>query len=165
MAKKSSGYAVVVLLVLGLLFAGGYWTVRSHADTICNVCQRPINHAAGVIAEIGGRRRHVCCARCAVTEARQERTSLRFLAVTDYPSGRRIDPAGVWFVEGSRKVACNHDMHMPMDASKRPGEMDFDRCAPGAFAFATRADAETFIAQNGGVILSLAEMTGQGRHP
>jgi hypothetical protein len=160
MAKKSSYYATIALLVLAGLAAEGYWVIERRSESICGVCQRPIRPELGVVAEIGGRRRHVCCARCAITEAHQENKPLRLIEVTDYPTRKKIDPNQAWFVEDSRLMACDHDM-AHMDADKHMQQLAFDRCAPGAFAFARRADADAFVAQNGGVVRRLAEMTGE----
>jgi hypothetical protein len=160
MAKKASLYAALTLVILGALAAGGYWAVGSRSDTICSVCQRPIKPELAVLAEIGGQKKRICCARCAITEAHQQKQSLRILQVTDYVSQRKLDPQQAWFVEDSRKMACSHDMAR-MDMSKYPQQLAFDRCAPGAFAFARREDADAFVVENGGVVRRLAEMTGE----
>lgn len=160
MAKKASIAALIVLLVLAGLFASGYWVVSRRSETVCGVCQRPIKPEIGVLAEIGGRRKRVCCARCAITEAHQEHTSLRLIYVTDYTTRKQIDPQQAWFVEDSQKMACDHDMAM-VDMTKHSEQLSFDRCAPGAFAFARREDAEAFVAQNGGVVRRVKEMTGE----
>jgi nitrous oxide reductase accessory protein NosL len=39
----------------------------------------------------------------------------------------------------------------------------FDRCSPGAFAFARKEDAQAFIAQNGGQLLSLEQLLGEAK--
>ena len=109
------------------------------------------------MAEVGGKRRDVCCAHCAVTEARQEKKALRLIEVTDYPTGKMVSPEGAWFVEDSRVIACQHDMSK-MDESKHAEQLAFDRCSPGTFAFSDRKAAESFVAQNGGVLRSLPEV-------
>jgi hypothetical protein len=157
MAKRASLYAVLTLIVLASLGAGGYWVVRSRSETVCGFCQRHINPRAGVIAEVGGRRRHVCCAHCAVTEGVQEHKAVHLITVTDYNTGRQLDPQQAWYVEGSRVVACTHDMAR-MTENKQVAQAEFDRCSPGTLAFANHVEADTFAAANGGVVLSLGEM-------
>ena len=110
-----------------------------------------------VIAEIGGRREHVCCAHCAVTEGIQEHKRVRLIEVTDYTSGRKLDPGGAWYVDGSRIVACTHDMTR-MGEMKEIQQAEFDRCSPGTFAFGTREEAKGFVAKNGGSIRSMEEL-------
>jgi hypothetical protein len=162
MAKKTSLYSAVAVVVLAALFAGGYWLMNQRSETECGFCQRHINPKAHVIAEVGGRRRNVCCTHCAVTEARQEKKSLTLIAVTDYPSGRMVSPQGAWFVEDSRVLACQHDMSK-MDESKHAEQLAFDRCSPGTFAFSDRKAAETFVEQNGGVLRSLPEVLAEAQ--
>jgi hypothetical protein len=110
-----------------------------------------------VIAEVGGRRRHVCCAHCAVTEGLQEQKPVKLIEVTDYNTGRKLIPAQSWYVDGSRIVACTHDMTR-VDEMKQVTHATFDRCSPGTFAFATRADADAFMTANGGVVRNMDEM-------
>ncbi len=160
MAKKVSIAALLVVAVLGGLFAAGYLLVSRRSESVCGICQRPIKPELGVVAEIGGRTRHACCARCAITEAHQEHASLRLIRVTDYPTRQQIDPQQAWYVEDSRKMACDHDMAV-MDMTKHSEPLAFDRCAPGAFAFARREDADAFVAENGGVVRRLTQMTGE----
>jgi hypothetical protein len=157
MAKKASICSAVVLIAVASLFAGGYWVVNRRSQTECGFCRRHISPRAHVVAEVGGRRRDVCCAHCAVTEARQEKEPLRLIEVTDYPTGKMVSPEGAWFVEDSRVITCQHDMSR-MNESKRPEELAFDRCSPGTLAFSDRKAAETFVAHNGGILRSLPEV-------
>ena len=162
MAKKASIYSAVVLIVVAGLFAGGYLLMNRRSQTECGFCQRHINPKAHVVAEVGGQRRDVCCTHCAVTESRQEKKPLRLIAVTDYPTGKMVSPDGAWFVEDSRVIACQHDMSK-MDESKHAEQLSFDRCSPGTFAFRDRNAAETFVAQNGGVLRSLPEVLAEAQ--
>src|SRR6266496_275703 len=91
MAKKASIYSAIVLIVVAGLFAGGYLLMDRRSQMECGFCQRHINPKAHVVAEVGGKRRNVCCTHCAVTEARQEKKPLRLISVTDYPTGKRSE--------------------------------------------------------------------------
>ena len=160
MLKRASIYSAIVLIVIASLFAGGYLVMKRRLETTCGFCERHINPKAHVVAEVGGKRRDVCCAHCAVTEARQERKSLRLVQVTDYPTGKMVSPETAWFVEDSRVIACEHDMSK-MDESKHMTQMAFDRCSPGTFAFSDRKAAEEFVAKNGGVLRNLPEVMAE----
>jgi hypothetical protein len=162
MAKKISIYSALAVIVIAGLFAGGYWLMSHRSETQCGFCQRHINPRAHVVAEVGGKRRNVCCAHCAMTEARQEKKPLRLIAVTDYPTGNMVSPEGAWFVEESRVIACQHDMSK-MDDSKHAEPLAFDRCSPGTFAFSERKAAQAFVEQNGGVLRSLPELLAEAR--
>lgn len=160
MAQKISIAAIVLLVVVAGLLVSGNWLVSRRAETVCGFCNRPIQARLGVVADVGGRRKHVCCTRCAVTEARQENKTLRLISVTDYASGKSVVPNQAWFVEDSRAMACDHDAAM-VDESKHAHSLSFDRCSPGTFAFAQREDADAFVANNGGVVRRLEEMLGE----
>jgi hypothetical protein len=158
--QKKAGLAVFSLVLLALLAVGGYEYKQSRIPQACGFCQRPLREKLWVIAEVDGDRRHVCCPQCAVTEGRQEHKPVRLIMVHDYASGRELDPKQAWYVNESRAIACSHD-GMRMDEMKHTETVTFDRCSPGAFAFAKKEDAETFISQNGGQLLSLEQLLGE----
>jgi hypothetical protein len=84
------------------------------------------------------------------------------ITVHDYLSGRAVAPANAWFVEGGRAMACEHDT-MRMNEMKGAEDLAFDRCSPPTFAFANRQDADSFTAQNGGAVLSFAQLMSEAR--
>jgi len=106
---------------------------------------------------IGGRRRNLCCARCALTEGAQENKPVQLLEVSDYRTGKELNPQRAWYVEGSRVIACDHGNAKP-DEMKQMEELSFDRCSPSIFAFENRGSAEAFVAENGGVVRDPAEL-------
>ena len=87
---------------------------------------------------------------------------MRFISVRDYSTAKMIDPAQAYYVNQSRALACSHDT-MHMDEMKRGEDLAFDRCSPGAFAFAKKEDAEAFVAENGGQILSMEQLLGEAK--
>lgn len=157
MAGKVSIAVMVLLVIVAGLLIVGEWSVQRRSEQECGICARHISSQAGVIAEVGGRRYHVCCAHCAVTEGLQEHKPVRLIEVTDYSTRRKLDPRQAWYVDGSRIVACTHDMTR-MDEMKQMEKRTFDRCSPGTFAFAARADAEAFAAANGGAVRNMEQM-------
>jgi len=157
MTKKISIAAVVLLVIVGGLLIAGHWSLHRRSEEVCGICERHINPRSAVIAEVGGVRHHVCCAHCAVTEGLQEHKPVRLIEVTDYNSGRKLDPKGAWYVDGSRIVACTHDMTR-MNEMKQVERAAFDRCSPGTFAFASRAEANAFADSNGGVVGNMEDM-------
>jgi hypothetical protein len=153
---------ILGVVVTAVLSFGWYYAMHSALEKECGFCGRPLKKDLTVIAEVGGHRRHVCCARCAITEANQEKKPVRYIEVRDYPTGAALNPEKAFFVDASRAKACDHDMMM-MDQTKRPQELAFDRCSPGTFAFARKEDADAFIAQNGGTILTLQQLMSEVR--
>jgi NosL protein len=154
---KHTWIATAVLLVMAGLVAGGYYVMAEREENFCGFCHRMVHPNTKVVAEINGRRRTVCCARCAINEAYQEKKPLRLIAVTDYVSGKDLDPKQAYFVEGSRRVLCAHDEAM-VDESKHVQPMTYDRCFPGTYAFARRDDAEAFERENGGTVEPLQKL-------
>ncbi len=153
MAKRALIAVAAGLVLVGLVVAG-YQLVANREGSFCGFCHRPIHANTKVIAEIDGRRRTVCCARCAISEAYQEKKPVRLIEVTDYVTSKSVDPEKAYFVDGSRKVLCNHDAAM-LDEGKQVHEMTYDRCFPGTYSFAHRIDAEAFVRENGGSIVQL----------
>jgi len=154
---KQSWIAAAVLLVMAGLVAAGYHLIANRESQFCGFCHRSLHPNTKVVAEIDGRRRTVCCARCAINEAYQEKKSLRLISVTDFFSGKDVDPKQAYFVEGSHRVLCTHDGAM-VDESKHVQPMTYDRCFPGTYAFARRQDAEAFQEENGGTVLPWAKL-------
>jgi hypothetical protein len=160
--QKKAGLAIFSLVVLALLAVGGYEWKQSRTPEVCGFCQRPLHEKLWAVAEIGGQRRRVCCPQCAVSESRQEHKPVRLIMVHDYVSGRELDPQQAWYVNGSRAIACSHD-GMRMDEMKHSEALAFDRCSPGAFAFARKDEAEKFIVDNGGQLLRLEQLLGEAQ--
>ena len=158
--QKKAGLAVFALVLIALLAVGGYEWKQSRTPESCGFCQRPLHERLWVVAEIDGNRRRVCCPQCAVSESRQEHKPVRLIMVHDYESGKELSPEHAWYVNGSRAAACSHD-GMRMDEMKHTETVTFDRCSPGAFAFANKQDAVAFIAQNGGQLLTLQQLVGE----
>jgi len=154
--------AWILLIVVGAAVFSWYKFVVHPTPVACSYCNRPLHANLTVTAEIAGRRAQVCCARCAISQANQERKPLRLITVRDYQSGRSLSPANAWFVEGSRAMACDHDA-MRMNEMKGTDMAAYDRCSPGTFAFAERQTADAFIAENGGAVISFSQLMSEAK--
>ena len=163
MTFKRVFIASILLVGAGLLGYGWFRYVVHPKPVTCGYCRRPLKSDLSVTAEIDGKQAIVCCARCAITEANQQHKPVRLITVHDHVTGRALGPAGAWFVENSQAVACNHDA-IRMDEMKDTQSLAFDRCSPGTFAFQNKADAEAFIARNGGSVLSYTELMREARY-
>ena len=157
MPKSILFKVVLSIVVLALLTAGGYWLLQQTEPGVCKVCRRGIHAASRAVIEVDGKQEAVCCVRCAMTLDEQEKKPVRLVEVTDYVSLRPLAPKDAFYVEGSRVVLCiSHEVHM--DETKHAQAQIFDRCEPSVYAFARREQAESFAAQNGGVVLGLGEL-------
>lgn len=148
--------AIVTLIVVGAsAYAWMHYIVHPQPRE-CTYCLRPLHDNLRVTAEIDGKRAEVCCPHCAITEANQQHRPLRFIAVHDYVTAKTLRPEDAIYVEGSRVTACDRDMHM--NEMKETQDLAFDRCSPGTFTFANRPNAEAFVAENGGAILTFQQL-------
>lgn len=162
MSSRRVVLQVILLVVVGAVLFGWYRFVAHPKSVVCGYCNRPLHANLTVAAEIDGKRTQVCCARCAISEANQERKAVRLLLVHDYLTGRAVTPANAWFVGGSRAMACDHDA-MRMNEMKGTQELVFDRCSPGIFAFANKSDADAFTTHNGGRVITYEQLMSEAR--
>lgn len=154
---------LIFLVVVGVSTFGLFRFIAHPTPVACGYCNRPLHANSMVTAEIAGKRTQACCARCAISEAKQQHKPMRLIEVHDYRTGKGISPEGAWFVEGSRVIVCTHDMaHMGED--KEMPDMVFDRCSPGTLAFASKSDADAFVAQNGGAAISFGQLMSEARN-
>ena len=155
--QKKTGIVVLGVIVLVLLALGGYeWkSIRNPQE--CGFCRRPIDERLRTVAEIDGVRKQVCCPQCAVTESHQRHKPVRLVSVRDYSTVKELDPTKAWYVSESHAFACTHDS-MRMDEMKQTEALGFDRCSPGTFAFAKKEDAELFINQHGGRVMTKEQL-------
>jgi nitrous oxide reductase accessory protein NosL len=159
---KCSRAAAVVLLAAIILPAAGCQRLDALlGPSRCVLSNRPIHADVAVrVAVEGGPHGEACCLRCAITYAQQYRKRVRVLWVTDYATGRRLDPERATYVTGSDVNRC---MGPPDQASAGRRETDmivWDRCSPSSIAFARRNDAEAFQRIHGGRIQTFAEVIG-----
>jgi hypothetical protein len=162
MNSRRIALAGILLIIAGAAAFGWFRYVAHPTPIVCAYCNRPLHANSMVTVEIAGKEVRACCPRCAISEANQEHKPLRLIEVHDYQSGKGILPANAWFVEGSRVTACTHDMTR-MGENKDMQEMEFDRCSPSTLAFVNKPDADAFIAQNGGTVLSFGQLMSEAR--
>jgi len=153
---------VLLLIVAGAAGFGWFRFVAHPKPVACGYCNRPLHANLMVTAEIDGKRTQVCCPRCAITEANQQRKSIRLITVHDYSTGKAMSPEAAWFVEGSRAMACDHDA-MRMNEMKETEELAFDRCSPGIFTFASKQQADAFTQANGGAVVSFGQLMSEAK--
>jgi hypothetical protein len=153
----------ILLIVAGAAAFGWFRFVAYPTPVVCGYCNRPLHANSMVTAEIAGKRTQVCCARCAISEANQQHKPIRLIEVHDYRTGKGLSPANALFVEGSRVIVCEHD-RSHMGEHKDMPDMVFDRCSPGTLAFASKQDADAFVAQNGGTVLSFNQLMSEAHY-
>jgi len=159
MRARFPGILVLLLAVLAICCA------CKTTKASCDVCGRDDCTALAFKVEYadGGEQR-TCCPRCAshaVAEARG-RSVVRLMA-RDFSTGEEVDAHAALFVDGSDFEHCKAPKEQRAAASCCR-VLEYDRCLPSLIAFKTRADAERFSSEHGGVIRSFEELRfGQRR--
>ena len=162
MSQKTKTLTVFLsALFLIAVAASGYWILRQTKPEVCPICQRSIHAHSRAVVSIAGKRLKVCCIRCGITHNFQVGQPGAVVEVTDFLTDRAMKPDRAFYVEGSEVSLCDPHGSGLVDESKHPYTRIFDRCEPSTYAFAKREDAETFVRNNGGKLLSWNELKKQ----
>ncbi len=150
------GFLLLVVVGLGLLYAG--WRVaRSPESGACDACGRPVHAQSQTLANTDGTPGVFCCPTCALTLHRQTGREVRVTQLTDFDTADKIDPdKAVIVLESSVNLCMRGETHMNSD--KQPAPLGFDRCSPSMIAFSSRAGAENFARENGGMVKPFREL-------
>ena len=160
MSRKTSTLLFIVILIA--MSAGVWVVVDKRQQPKCSICDRAIHPESRAVIEIGGKKKTVCCIRCALSAHMQENEPVRIVQVSDYSSGNLIDPRNAYFVANTPLVVCEQHS-MPPDEAKRPYVRTFDRCEPSVMAFSRLEDAQQFLSNHGGTLQrwpDVAKQTG-----
>jgi hypothetical protein len=122
----------------------------------CAICGRGCGNLAFTIHLSSGATVQTCCPRCALRYLEQEQPDVAQLEVRDFATGRLLDARGAVYVEGSDVHPCSAGHEgPPKDERGCCLATVYDRCLPGAIAFADRSLAEAFAREHGGFLRSL----------
>ncbi len=146
---------VLICLLAGALLYVGSTTLRQSDQATCSVCDRPVHLASRVDGDADGESLTFCCAACALRTEKQEARKIRLTRVFSYQSGEALAPEDAVAVVGSDINLCMRN-HVLTDNQREPTELHFDRCSPSVLAFASKAEAERFRAEHGGIVQPFA---------
>jgi nitrous oxide reductase accessory protein NosL len=159
MSKKGKAAALALsLLFLVAIAAGGYWLLQETQAKTCPICARSIHPHSSAMVLIDKKPVKVCCIRCGITHNFQVGKPGEVVEVTDFLSDRPMKPDAAYYVEGSQVSMCDPHESGLIDQTKHPYSRIFDRCEPSTYAFAHRKDAEAFVHQSGGKLLTWDEL-------
>ena len=149
------GIAILASIGFGIIYLG--WHTRSSSEMhVCNICQRPIHAETRTVALIDGKETEFCCPACALSVHLQTGEAVHIKYFTDFMSHSPISPEGAFFVEGSRVNPCaQHDTMRNSEGQSMP--VLFDRCSPSILAFGSRTQAQEFMYENGGKLVSAGD--------
>src|SRR5215471_7944239 len=154
---KTATFVLGGLFLAGLAI-GGSWLLWKTRPQICPICERSIHAQARAVVLLDGWQAPVCCIRCGLTHNRQIGKPGPLVEVTEYHTLRPLKPESAFYVEGPRFSLCDpHDGSL-LDQTKHPYARVFDRCEPSTYAFIRREEAQAFARENGGVVLTWADL-------
>ncbi len=148
---------ILRLSFLSFVFIGLVFGSCSADKEECSFCiiKMPHKSKAVVLVEGESTPRRACSITCALTHQRTMGKKVRFLRVSDFLSGKTLDPQKAFYVEGSDVNPCKEHAKSPVFSEFRtPLYLDWSRYEPTVLAFATREDAEKFQKEHGGRVVS-----------
>lgn len=152
-----------LLLLLSLMAV-----LTCRAAATCPQCGRDqCNNLTFTIQLVDGKRVETCCPRCGLHYIASSRPAVAGLSVRDFETAEQIDADRASFVEGSDITPCI-TMHAPGPSDERGCCFNqvYDRCLPSLLAFHSKAAAEGFAREHGGVVKRFAEIrAAQGPAP
>lgn len=153
---RTKNFLAALVLAAAVLTGAAYW--RSARPSVCRICDRPACRAM----RFGLRTRWgwpvgACCPRCAAIGMRND-PSLSAAYATDFATGKRTDAETAFYVEGSNAVLCHRPEAFPGEVPGAVNYTVYDRCLPSVLAFREKPQAEQFMKEHGGRLISFADL-------
>jgi hypothetical protein len=156
MVRQFFAGAIILALTGGLGYY--FWPAQ---ETLCPVCQRPIHKATSYYVTLGdGRTVELCCPRCGL-RFQQNGGDVRSVRVTDFDSGKLLNPEAAIYVEGSSVHPCCTQKEILKDHAGTEYERTWDRCLPSVIAFASKQAALKFQSEQGGELRTHEEIMAE----
>ncbi len=156
MTKRNSLFLIAGVLVAGVLVFFFYPGIRS-TDGNCKLCAEEIHEGMRyTVALSDGGKIKACCPTCGLHLQVHDPGKVASAYATDYASGKTLEAAQAFYVEGSDAHHCDPQRVMRNEVGG-VYTMDWHRCDPGLVAFGSHQAAAAFAAQHGGRVLSFAE--------
>ena len=151
--------AVTSLGIAGVAYSG--WRYVELKDRrACRACSRLVHAHMRTVAVLVGEKGIYCCPACALSEHQQASKPVQVVELTDFLTGRSLDPATAYVVRDSNVNPCSR--HEPsVTSDKQPMHTHFDRCSPSLLAFGDAQAAQAFAAERGGQVLRFGELASQ----
>ena len=158
MLRQLIAGAIILALAAGLAYY--FWPAN---EQLCPVCQRPIHRATSYYVTLGtGKTVELCCPRCGL-RFQQSGGDVRSVRVTDYVTGKLLDPEAAVYVEGSSVHPCCTQEEIKKDQAGVEYERTWDRCLPSVIAFGSEAAARKFQGQHGGEVRTHEEILAEAQ--
>ncbi|MGB7291727.1 MAG: hypothetical protein WBD99_06125 [Thermodesulfobacteriota bacterium] len=125
----------------------------------CPFCYVKMPHDARVMVLVEGESapKMACSITCVLNYHRTTGKEIKFLRVSDFYSGKFLNPQKAFYVVGSNVNPFDKYLHSNLASELRvPSYLDWSRYTPTVLAFATKEDAEKFIKDHGGRIATFS---------
>jgi hypothetical protein len=156
MIRKNFLILIVSLLAVGALLFFFYPGIRS-TNGKCKLCAEEIHEGMGyTIVRSDGGKIKTCCPTCGLHLQVHDPGTVTSAYATDYATGKTIDAARAFYVEGSDVHHCDPQRVMRNETGG-VYTMDWHRCEPSLVAFGSREAAAVFQARHGGRIMGFGE--------
>jgi hypothetical protein len=156
MTKRKFLFLIVGLLAACVLIYFLYPGIRS-TDGNCKLCSEAIHQGMGyTLVQSDGGKIKTCCPTCGVHLQVHDADKVASAYATDYATGKSIEAARAFYVEGSDVHHCDPQRVMRNETGGIY-TMDWHRCDPSLVAFGSREAATIFQTQHGGRVLSFDE--------
>ncbi len=156
MTKKNFMFSIVGLLAVSVLTFFLYLRLRS-TDKKCKLCSEAIHKGMGyTIVRSDGDKITTCCPTCGLHLQVHEPGKVASAFATDYATGKTIEAARAFYVEGSDAHHCDPQRVMRNETGGIYS-MDWHRCDPSLIAFSSPQAAVVFQTQHGGRVMSFDE--------
>jgi len=155
---------ILRLSFISLVFVGLAFASCSADKEECSFCTIKMPHESKTVVLVEGKStpQRACSITCALAYQRATGKKVRFLRVTDFLSGKTLDPQKAFYVKGSDVNPCEeHSRSLIVSEFRTPLYLDWSRYTPTVLAFATREDAEKFQKEHGGRV-ALSPILGFG---
>lgn len=156
MTRKISLFLFGGLLAMGVLIVLFYPGIRS-TEGKCKLCAEKIHKGMGyTIVRSDGDKITTCCPTCGLHLQVHEPGKVASAFATDYATGKTIEAARAFYVEGSDAHHCDPQRVMRNETGGIYS-MDWHRCDPSLIAFSSPQAAVVFQTQHGGRVMSFDE--------
>lgn len=156
MTKRKSLLLIVSLLAAGVSIFFFFPGIRA-TEGKCKLCSEAIHEGMGytVVRSDGGKTK-TCCPTCGLHLQVHDPGKAASAYATDHVTGKTVDAAQAFYVEGSDVHHCD-PQRMMRNETGGIYTMDWHRCDPSLIAFGSREAAAVFQTQHGGRLLSFDE--------
>jgi len=156
MTRKNYLFLIGSLLAVGVLIVFFYPGIRSTGGN-CKLCAEEIHEGMGyMIVQSDGGKIKTCCPTCGLHLQVHDPEKVASAYATDYATGKTIEAAQAFYVEGSDVHHCD-PQRMMRNETGGIYTMDWHRCDPSLVAFGSLQAAAVFQTQHGGHIMGFDE--------